>query len=150
MPVRIMGLDIGDRRIGVAVSDGLGLTAQPLFTLHRTSSTREDIRSIARMVRKHGVAEIVVGLPLHISGEESPQAAKTRKFAEELAERVQLPMHFRDERLTSHAADELMKQRGLDSHDRKAMVDQVAAALILQDFLDSETASPPPPGGDSD
>ncbi|MBS1815119.1 MAG: Holliday junction resolvase RuvX [Acidobacteria bacterium] len=143
-PARIMGLDIGDRRIGIAISDGLGLTAQPLFTLHRTSSSREDVRSIARMVRKHAVAEIVVGLPLHISGEESPQAVKTRKFAQELAERVQLPMHFLDERLTSHAVDELMKQGGRNSHERKALVDQMAAALILQGFLDERASSGSP------
>lgn len=133
---RIMGLDVGDRRIGIAISDGLGLTAQPLFTLHRTSNSREDIRSIARMVRKHNVAEIVIGLPLHISGEESMQTIKTKKFAEELAERVGLPLHFQDERLTSLEADDLMKQSGTHSQDRKARIDQIAAALILQGFLD--------------
>lgn len=140
---RIMALDIGDRRIGIAISDGLGLTAQPLFTLHRTSSVREDIRSIARMVRKHEVKEIVVGLPLHISGEESPQTIKTKKFAEELAERVGLPMHYVDERLTSLEADDLMKQTGASPQDRKARIDQVAAALILQGFLDARRSARP-------
>lgn len=138
---RILGLDIGDRRIGVAVSDGLGLTAQPVFTLHRTSNAREDIRSIARLARKHGAEEIVAGLPLHMSGDLSPQAVKAKKFAEELAAKTGLPLHLWDERLSSHAADELLKQQGRSPEERKALIDQTAAAIILQDFLHARSES---------
>lgn len=132
---RILGLDIGDRRIGVAVSDGLGLTAQPVFTLHR-STLPADLRSLARLVRKHAVAEIVAGLPLHMSGELSPQAKKNQAFAQRFAERTGLPLHFWDERLSSHEANEILNQSRHNAADRKLMIDQVAAAVILQGFLD--------------
>jgi putative holliday junction resolvase len=134
---RIMGLDIGDRRIGVAISDGLGLTAQPVFTLHR-SNPREDIRSIARLTRKHEATAIVAGLPLHMSGDLSPQAQKSQAFAQELAERTGLALYFWDERLTSHAAHEILDVSGFGTTGRKAVIDQVAAVLILQGFLDAQ------------
>ena len=101
---RYLGLDIGNRRIGVAVSDELGLTAQPVLTLERRTSRREDLRSLARLCRRFGVAGIVVGNPLHLSGEPSPQAAKNQFFAEELGELTGLPIHLWDERLTSREA----------------------------------------------
>lgn len=134
---RILGLDIGDRRIGIALSDGLGLTAQPMFTLHRTSNPKEDLRSLARMVRKHEVEELVVGLPLHMTGEESPQAKKTRAFANQLAEKTGLPLHLWDERLSSYEADQILKRSISDPAQRKALLDQVSAAVILQGFLDA-------------
>ena len=82
---RVLGLDVGDRRIGVAISDGLGLTAQPLFTLQRTGrkgDLKKELKWIGRLLRKHGVTEVVVGNPLHMSGEVSPQAVKAQAFAE--------------------------------------------------------------------
>lgn len=134
---RILGLDIGDRRIGVAVSDGLGLTAQPVFTLHRTHNEREDVRSIARMVRKHAAAEIVVGLPLYASGDASPQSVKVRRFAEQLAERTGLPLHYWDERNTSNEAHAILNRAEFGTEGRSEVIDQVAATVILQGYLDA-------------
>src|ERR1700690_249606 len=91
--LRYLGLDVGNRRIGVAVSDELGLTAQPVLTLERKRRPREDLRSLARLAGRFGVAGIVVGNPVHLSGDVSPQAAKTQKFAGELGELTGLPVH---------------------------------------------------------
>ena len=113
---RYLGLDVGSRRIGVAVSDELGLTAQPVLTLERRGSgpanRREDLRSLARLCRRFAVAGIVVGNPLHLSGESSPRAAKTQAFAAELGELTGLPIHLWDERLTTHAAHEILYEAG--------------------------------------
>lgn len=134
---RYLGLDIGNRRIGVAVSDELGLTAQPVLTLERKSSRREDLRSLARLARRFAVAGIVVGNPVHLSGETSPQAAKTRAFAEELKALTGLPIHFQDERLTTHEAHRILYEAGHARRQHRRVVDQVAATLILQEFLDN-------------
>ena len=130
---RFLGLDIGSRRIGVAVSDELGLTAQPVLTLERRSSRREDVRSLARLCRRFGV----VGNPVHLSGESSPQATKTQAFATELGELTGLPIHLWDERLTSHEAHQILYQAGHARQKHRKVVDQVAATLILQSFLES-------------
>jgi putative Holliday junction resolvase len=134
---RFLGLDIGNRRIGVAVSDELGLTAQPVLTLERRSSRREDLRSLARLCRRFGVAGIVVGNPLHLSGEPSPQAAKIQAFAAELGTLTGLPVHLWDERLTSHEAHQILYEAGHARQEHGKVVDQVAATLILQSFLES-------------
>jgi putative Holliday junction resolvase len=136
-PTRYLGLDIGSKRIGVAVTDELGLTVQPVLTLIRRSQTRDDIRSIARLCRRYGVAAIVVGDPLHLSGEVSRQAERVHEFAAELGELAQLPIHFIDERLTSHAAHEILYEAGHKRQEHKQLVDQVAAVLILETFLES-------------
>ena len=135
-PQRYLALDVGNRRIGVAVSDELGLTAQPVLTLERHSSRREDLRSLARLCRRFGVAGIVVGNPVHLSGELSPQAAKTQAFAAELGELTQLPIHLWDERLTSREAHEILFAAGRPRQEHRRVIDQVAATLILQSFLD--------------
>jgi putative holliday junction resolvase len=134
---RYLGLDIGNRRIGVAVSDELGVTAQPVLTLERRSRRREDLRSLARLCRRFGVVGIVVGNPVHLSGEASPQAAKTQAFAAELGELASLPIHMWDERLTSHEAHQILYQAGHARQEHRKVVDQVAATLILQSFLES-------------
>ena len=134
---RYLGLDIGSRRIGVAVSDELGLTAQPVLTLERRSRRREDLRSLARLCRRFGVVGIVVGNPLHLSGESSPQAARTQAFAVELGELTGLPIHLWDERLTSHEAHQILYQAGHARQQHRNVVDQVAATLILQSFLEN-------------
>ncbi|MGA2571016.1 MAG: Holliday junction resolvase RuvX [Terracidiphilus sp.] len=133
---RYLGVDVGSRRIGVAVSDELGLTAQPVMTLERRRNRREDLRSLARLCRRFGVAGIVVGDPLHISGEESPRAVKTRAFAAELGALTGLPVHMWDERLTSREAHRILYEAGHERQKHRKIVDQVAAALILQSFLD--------------
>jgi len=137
---RVVGFDVGDRRIGIAVSDPLGYTAQPLFTLHRTNK-RADLKAVARVLRKHGVTEAVVGNPLHMSGDQSPQAAKAQAFAEELRAEFGLTVHLWDERLTSAEAHRHLDAGGhAAGRERRGIIDQVAAVLILQAFLDGRAA----------
>jgi putative Holliday junction resolvase len=138
LPPRYLGLDIGTKRIGIAVSDELGLTAQPVMTLETRRNPREDLRSIARLARRHSVVGIVVGNPLHISGKVSPRAAKVQAFAAELEALTGLPIHLWDERLTSREAHQILYEAGHARQDHKELVDQVAATLILQSFLDEE------------
>ena len=107
-----------------------------MLTLERRRSRREDLRSLARLARRFAVSAIVVGNPLHLDGTESPQAAKTRAFAAELGVLTGLPIHLRDERLTTHEAHQVLYQAGHARQQHRRVVDQVAAALILQGFLD--------------
>lgn len=137
---RYLALDVGNRRIGVAVSDELGLTAQPVLTLERKHNSREDLRSLARLARRFGVAGIVVGNPLHLSGEVSPQAAKTQAFAAALGELTELPIHLWDERLTTHEAHQILYEAGHARQEHRRVVDQVAATLILKSFMASREA----------
>ncbi|MFZ0746069.1 MAG: Holliday junction resolvase RuvX [Terracidiphilus sp.] len=133
---RYLALDVGSKRIGVAVSDELGLTAQPVMTLERRRNPREDLRSLARLARRYEVAGIVVGNPLHLSGELSPRAANTQAFASELGALAGLPIHLWDERLTTQEAHNMLYEAGHARQQHRRVVDQVAATLILQSFLD--------------
>jgi putative holliday junction resolvase len=135
-PTRYLGLDFGARRIGVAVSDELGLTAQPVMTLLRKPNVREDLRSLARLARRYAVAGIVVGDPLHLSGNPSPRSVKTRAFANQLNQLTDLPIHLWDERLSTREAHRLLYEAGRPRQQHRPVVDQVAATLILQSFLD--------------
>lgn len=135
-PIRYLALDVGSKRIGVAVSDELGLTAQPVLTLERRRNPRDDLRSLARLARRFGVVGIVVGNPLHLSGEVSPRAVKTQAFAAELGELTGLPIHLWDERLTTREAHQILYEAGKARQEHRRVVDQVAATLILQSFLD--------------
>ena len=134
---RYLGLDVGNRRIGVAVSDELGLTAQPVMTLERRRSAREDLRSLARLARRFGVVGIVVGNPVYLSGEVGPQAVKTQAFAAALGELSGLPIHLWDERLTTREAHQILYEAGHARQEHRRVVDQVAATLILQAFLEA-------------
>ena len=140
-PPRFLALDVGSKRIGVAVSDELGLTAQPVLTLERRRKTREDLRPLARLARRFSVAGIVVGNPLHMSGEESPRATRTQTFAAELGELTGLPIHMWDERLTTQEAHQILYEAGHTRQEHRRVVDQVAATLILQSFLDERKNS---------
>jgi putative holliday junction resolvase len=133
---RVMALDVGKVRVGVALSDPLGYTAQPLLTLWR-KSRGEDFRSLMRLIRKHEVSEIVVGNPLHMSGDVSPWAAKVQEFAEELRVRSGLPVELWDERLSSVAAHEILDEVGHNKRDRKFVIDQVAAVVILRGWMEA-------------
>lgn len=135
-PFRLLGLDVGTRRIGVAVSDELGLTAQPVLTLERKRNRRDDLRSLGRLARKFNAAGIVVGNPLRLSGEEGAQTIKAQSFAAELGELTGLPIYLWDERLTTHEAHHILYQAGHARQRHRHIVDQVAATLILQSFLD--------------
>jgi putative Holliday junction resolvase len=134
---RILGLDVGARRIGIAISDPLGITAQGLDTLHRQNK-RLDFEKLEKIVREYGVTQIVVGLPLRMSGLEGTQAEKMQLFAEELRKRFQLPVHLWDERLTSAQANRLLRETEMSIKRRGQVVDQMAAVLILQSFMDSQ------------
>lgn len=135
-PVRYLALDVGSKRIGVAVSDELGLTAQPVLTLERRRNQREDLRSLARLCRRYEVAGVVVGNPRGAEGQITPQAAKIQSFADKLSELTKLPIHLWDERLTSHEAHQILYEAGHARQSHSRLVDQVAATLILQSFLD--------------
>jgi putative holliday junction resolvase len=137
---RLMGLDVGDRRIGVAVSDQLGLTAQPVLTLVR-SNRRQDLKSLMRLIRKYSCEAIVVGNPLYMSGDQSPQAAKAQAFADMLREETHLAVHLWDERLTTTEAHRHLHAAGRAAPAHREVVDQVAAVLILQSFLDARKAN---------
>ena len=140
---RLLGLDFGDRRIGVAVSDEMGLTAQPVLTLVRKNA-KQDLKSLGRLLRKFSCSAIVIGNPLYMSGDLSPQAAKTQAFAETLRLTFALPVHLWDERLTSAEAHRHLHASGRPLSGHREVVDQVAAVLILQSFLDARRASSAP------
>ncbi len=138
-PARILALDVGARRIGLAVSDPLGITAQGLETLHRKNK-RTDFQYLERVIRDYDVKEIVVGLPLRMSGAEGIQSGKMTAFAEQLRQRFDLPVHLWDERLTSAEANRILREAELSIEKRKQAVDRMAAVLILQNFLQSREA----------
>ena len=123
----------------MAVSDELGLTAQPVLTLERRHNRREDLRRLGRLARKFGVVGIVVGNPLHLSGDASPQTEKTQAFAAELGELTGLPIHLWDERLTSREAHQILYEAGRPRQEHREVVDLVAAVLILEGFLGAGT-----------
>jgi putative holliday junction resolvase len=137
---RLLGLDFGSRRIGVAVSDELGLTAQPVLTLVRRNQ-KQDLKSLGRLLRKFGCSEIVLGHPLHLSGDVSRQAVRTQAFAESLRGAFALPVHLWDERLSSAEAHRHLDAAGRAPSAHREVVDQVAAVLILQSFLDARRPS---------
>jgi putative Holliday junction resolvase len=143
---RIAGFDVGDKRIGIAVTDPLGYTAQPLLTLY-CKTPHADLKSIGRLIRKHGIAEAVVGNPLNMSGEVGPRARKAQEFAEQLRAEFGIPVHLVDERLTTWEAHQLLDESGHSRRgasgrqQRKRIVDQVAAVLILQSFLDARATA---------
>jgi len=133
---RILGLDVGSRRIGLAVSDPLGITAQGLETLQRRNK-RHDFAELERVIRDYDVREIVVGLPLRMSGAEGTQSEKMRIFADDLHKRFRLPVHLWDERLTSAEANRLLRETELSIDKRGKAVDRMAAVLILQAWMES-------------
>jgi putative holliday junction resolvase len=135
---RVLGLDVGDRRVGVAVSDELGLTAQPVLTLVR-KNRRHDLGSLARLIRRYGCARVVVGNPLYMSGDVSPQALKAQDFAHALQLHTGVDITLWDERLSTTEAHRHLDAAGRLPSDRRAVIDQVAAVLILQSFLDSRS-----------
>jgi len=140
MPVgRVLGLDVGSRRIGVAVSDPLGITAQGLETLQR-STKRRDFDHLQGVIQEYDVREIVVGLPLRMSGAEGIQSDKMQVFAEELRKRFRLPVHLWDERLTSVEANRLLREADLSIEKRGKAVDRMAAVLILQGWMEGRGA----------
>lgn len=135
---RILGVDAGDRRIGIAVSGPPGVTAHPLLTLESTNR-RRDVRSLAHIARKWNCVEIVLGYPLSLSGAPSRQSAKVEKLAEALRKETGLPVHLWDERLSTAEAHRYLDEAGRPRAGRRPVIDQLAAVLILQTFLDARS-----------
>jgi putative Holliday junction resolvase len=138
--MRIMGLDVGDKKIGVAISDSMLLTAQGRPTLRR-KTLLGDLDHLRRLAEENEVHEIVVGQPLHMDGRISRQSEKIAKVASELQQVTSLPIVFWDERLTSFAAEQELEELGLNWRKRRQHVDELAAMLILQGYLDSRPRS---------
>jgi len=132
--MKALGLDIGDRRVGVAVSDACGILACPHSVYHRAGE--DDGAELAAMVRTLEVDQLVVGLPLNMDGSEGAQAQKARALGERVAELSGLPLAFVDERLTTHEAERVLREAGLPAGRRGDVQDAVAAVLILQTWLD--------------
>ena len=137
MPRRILALDYGTKRIGVALSDEMGWTAQPLETYERRTLD-QDIAHIQDLVRTHDVGRVVLGLPLRLGGEEGPAVQAVHQFLEPLAEALPVPVVTWDERLTTVDAEELLIAADVSRKKRKGTVDRIAAAFLLQSFLEAQ------------
>ncbi len=143
--MRCLGLDLGDKRIGIAISDELGITAQGLDTLERRSLKR-DMAALQTLVDTHGVTEIVIGMPRNMDGSYGERAEITEKFIEVLEASCQLPCTAWDERLTSRQADRVLRAANQHRRQPKSVRDRMAAQLILQSYMDYQRnrASHPP------
>ena len=135
--VRTMGLDVGTKTVGVALSDELGWTGQALTTVRRTN-LKADLAALKKIVQAHEVTRAVVGLPLNMDGSEGPRAQASREFARALEERLGLSVVLWDERLTTVAAERALLEADVSRQKRRQVIDQVAAALILQGWLDAQ------------
>jgi len=133
--MRILALDVGEKKIGMAISDALGITAQPLKTLIRKNK-RDDFKRIGEITRNIGVSKIIVGLPLNMDGTTGPRARETYDFVEELKEGLEIPVQLWDERLSSLEANRILLQADMSRKKRKKIDDKLAAQLILQGYLE--------------
>ena len=139
--MRIMGLDYGDKTVGVAVSDELLITAQPVTTVERERSNklRKTYQQLEAIIEEYKVEKIVIGKPLNMNGTEGERVEKTRAFSDELKKRTGLEIVEVDERLTTTEADRILEDTGVAHSGRKAHIDKMAAAIILQTYLDGLT-----------
>lgn len=137
--MRMMALDFGSVTVGVAMTDRLGLTAQPSETITRKQENhlRKTCNRITELVSEHSIELIIVGLPLNMDGTEGERAKKSREFAEMIERRTKVKTILWDERLTTIAADELLDEMGIDRRERKKHIDAIAASIILQDYMNS-------------
>jgi len=133
---RVLALDLGKKRIGLAISDELGITAQGLETLERRGR-RDDIETLRRLATESGVTRFLLGDPMHMSGEASRQGAYTREFAGELERKTGLRVEFRDERWTSREAERTIRGEGVANKSRKPTIDMLSAVILLQSYLDA-------------
>jgi putative Holliday junction resolvase len=136
---RILALDLGKKRIGLALSDPLGITAQGLPTLQRTR-IRDDLAALKEIADRHEVGLLLVGHPLHMSGHAGRQAEGAREFAERLSEYTGLPIRMWDERLTTVEAGRVLRSSGISIEKRARAVDRLSAVLLLQNYLDTQEA----------
>ena len=136
--MRVIGLDIGERRIGVAISDPCGRVASPAAVLE--ASTLRDARDLARLVGDYDAGLVVIGLPTSLDGTEGPQARRVRELGARLAQGLPVPVVFADERLSSVEARRVLSRAGLDERQQRGRVDMVAAAVFLQGYLDARAS----------
>lgn len=137
--IRILGLDVGSVRVCVALSDPLGMTAQPLEVINRRKQNPWE--RIAALVREHGAERVVVGNPLRLAGDQGPAVVAGREFTEELAQHISVPIESWDERLSTAQAERAMIEGGARRKKRRQSIDRVAAALVLQSYLDARMES---------
>ncbi|WP_010497097.1 Holliday junction resolvase RuvX [Paenibacillus elgii] len=138
--MRLMGLDYGDKTIGVAVSDELGWTAQGLEVIRRTTEER-DMTRLRELIAQYSVTEIVVGLPKNMNNTIGPRGEICIAFSEQVHETLQLPVHLWDERLTTASAQRTLLEADVSRKKRKQVIDKMAAALILQGYMDAQSNS---------
>jgi putative Holliday junction resolvase len=136
---RVLGLDVGSRTIGIAISDPLWITAQGLETIRRQNK-RKDFEQLAKVIRDYEVAEIVVGYPLRLSGTEGAQSVKMQAFAGHLRKQFKIPVHLWDERLTSSQAHRILREAEVSIEKRGKAVDRMAAMLILQSWMEAQAS----------
>lgn len=134
--MRVLGIDFGDRKIGLAVSDRLGITAQPL-TSYRRKTEKEDAAFFKSVVSEYEISEVIVGMPLRMDGSSGTRVEKTREFAGWLERILDLPIRFWDERLTTKQANQILSQRKINPKAKKDLEDQVSAMIILSAYLES-------------
>jgi putative Holliday junction resolvase len=134
---RVLGLDLGERRVGVALSDPLGITAQGRETMTR-HGRRKDLGALAALVREEDVQRVVIGLPLRLDGTAGPAAEEAQRFAADLESVIDIPVELWDERLTTVEAERAMTDAGVRRRKRRDHVDRLAAVLILQSWLDAQ------------
>ncbi|TVP85412.1 MAG: Holliday junction resolvase RuvX [Alkalicoccus sp.] len=136
--MKTLGLDVGTKTIGVAVSDALGWTAQGVTTIHR-SAQEEDFKKLDEIIKEHEVSSIVVGLPKNMNGTIGPSGEFCRTFAEDIKEHTGLPIIMWDERLSTMAAEKMLVGADVSRKKRKKVIDKMAAVMILQGYLDSRS-----------
>jgi putative holliday junction resolvase len=139
--MRVLGVDLGSKRIGIAVSDRSGTIASPLTVIQRSGSVARDHRAIADLVAEEEAEAVVIGLPLNMNGSAGPAAQAAIKEAKALATVVNVPVHTSDERRTTVTADRAMMEAGMNAQARRKVVDKVAAAVLLQHWLDGRDAA---------
>ena len=137
MKGRVLAIDLGEKTMGIALSDEERITAQPLTTIQRVG-IKKDMGAIAQLVEKHDVKEIVLGLPLHMDGSQSPMSLQVEEFARRLSGRVGIPIHTWDERLSTVIAEKALLEGDASRKKRKEVIDQVAATIILQGWLHAQ------------
>lgn len=137
--MRILGIDYGDRKIGLAVSDSLGITAQPLMSYSRKTK-KEDAQYFKRVAEEYEIQKVIVGLPLKMDGSSGTRAEKTRKFARWLEQVLNRPVHLWDERLTTKQAIKILSEQKLAPKAKKKVEDQISAMIILSTYLESKRA----------
>ena len=141
--MRVMGLDVGTKTVGVAISDALGLTAQGV-TVVRRKGLKADLAALQALIAEYEVTRVVVGLPLNMDASEGPRAAASREFGAKLEQATGLPIEYWDERLTTVAAERTLLEADVSRARRKEVIDQVAASIILQGWLDARRPAPTP------